>query len=100
MSTRVINLHPEAPAKPAVGARCNGCGWCCAAEPCPLGMLISMRRQGACRALRWDAENRRYDCGALARAAHLGPWPQRLVARWIAAGAGCDATLERVDELG
>jgi hypothetical protein len=86
---RVILLHPEAPPKPQPGAACNGCGVCCAAEPCPVGMLASLRLRGACRLLRWDTAASRYRCGALA-----GPrlWAL-LVRRWIAAGTGCDSSL-------
>jgi hypothetical protein len=103
-----IHIHPQAPAKVALGAPCNGCGVCCLTEPCPLGVLLSGRRSGACDALRWDGE--RYRCGALtvprgvlaprlprglgwlvpALAAAL----RRLGARWIAAGSGCDCSLE------
>jgi hypothetical protein len=96
---RVIHLHPEAPAKPAVGEACNGCGVCCAAEPCPIGMLVSRRRQGACAALVWIESARAYRCGVVSE-------PQRyLKVRWmaqvlgraarrlIAAGQGCDCSL-------
>lgn len=87
---RVIEIHPDAPPKPALGAPCNGCGVCCLAEPCPLGVLISRRRHGACSALQWDGA--RYACGALtAQPRGLRGW---LVRRWIAAGAGCDCSLE------
>jgi hypothetical protein len=100
---RVIHVHPESPPKPALGAPCNGCGWCCAAEPCPLGVVVSRRRVGACAALVWSDAERRHGCGVLQDPArhlplmHLLPkaWAQRLVARWIAAGKGCDADLER-----
>lgn len=88
MPQRVILLHAEAPPQPPPGAACNGCGVCCAAEPCPLGMLLSRRLGGACRALRWDEAEARYRCGAFG-----GRLPQRLVARWIGAGRGCDCTL-------
>jgi hypothetical protein len=88
----VIHLHRLAPAKPAPGDACNGCGVCCAAEPCPLGIVVSRRRRGACAALRWDDAAARYRCALLPEAA---PAPQRrLVARWIAAGAGCDCDLD------
>ncbi|WCM91005.1 hypothetical protein [Acidovorax sp. NCPPB 3576] len=50
---QVVHLHPSAPPQPAQGAPCNGCGLCCLAEPCPLGMLVSRRRRGPCAALRW-----------------------------------------------
>jgi len=100
LKQHVIHVHPEAPSKPAYGASCNGCGVCCLAEPCPLGILLSRRRQGACVALRWSSENRRYQCGALAQPREtlgwFGRWPfiRAWVYRWIAAGQGCDASIE------
>jgi hypothetical protein len=90
MSVHVIAIHAEAPAKPAVGAPCNGCGVCCLVEPCPLGVLVSRRRKGACAALRWDAPQRRYHCGI---AAGRSLWAT-LARRWIAAGRGCDSDAE------
>ena len=88
---RVVYLQPEAPPKPAWGAPCNGCGICCLSEPCPLGVVVSRRRSGACAALRWDAAASRYHCGVLADARQpLWRW---LVRRWMAAGVGCDAAL-------
>jgi len=67
---------------------------CCLAEPCPLGVVLSRRLTGACVALQWDGA--RYVCGALTAQSsglvgRLGGW---LVRRWIAAGAGCDCSLE------
>lgn len=102
MTHQIIHIHPEAPPKPALGAPCNGCGVCCLAEPCPLGMLISRRRHGACRALRWSEADVRYRCGAISDPAGvLGPrwaWAagvfSRLARRWVAAGVGCDADWE------
>jgi hypothetical protein len=95
----VILLQPLAPPKPAEGAACNGCGVCCAVEPCPLGMVLSRRRSGACTALTWDAAQVRYLCGALAEPRRWLPWlparwAQALVRRWIASSRGCDAGLE------
>jgi hypothetical protein len=99
---RTIRIEPAAPGKPVLGAPCNGCGLCCLAEPCPLGMLLSRRRTGACAALRWSPVARRYDCGAVTDPGGVTgwrhPWAQRAVAalarRWIAAGTGCDADLQ------
>jgi hypothetical protein len=99
--SQVIQIHPEAPAKPALGAPCNGCGVCCLVEPCPLGQVISGKRSGACDALRWDEAALVYRCGVLSDTAGLlGPrwrWTTPVVRwlarRWIAAGKGCDASL-------
>ncbi|MEY2633942.1 MAG: hypothetical protein RIR00_2596 [Pseudomonadota bacterium] len=94
----IIHLHPRAPAKPVVGAACNGCGVCCALETCPLARLRFLRRRGPCPALEWMAAEGRYHCGLLSRpadfirglpAAWVPRW-QRLARRWIAAGQGCD----------
>lgn len=101
---RVIHIEPLAPPKPAFGAPCNGCGLCCLAEPCPLGVLVSRKRTGACTALRWNDAESRYRCGMVSDAAGVmgarwrwaAPWVQRLARRWISAGSGCDATLEAV----
>ena len=98
-SPQVILLEPAAPPKPRPGRPCNGCGVCCAAEPCPLGMLVSRRRHGACAALSWDEAGRRYRCGAVAEPRRFVRWlpaalARRLALRWISAGRGCDSTLE------
>jgi Fe-S-cluster-containing hydrogenase component 2 len=90
----VIRIHALAPSKPVPGAACNGCGVCCLAEPCPAGMLFSLHRLGPCRALRWEQDEQaavRYRCGLMANRL-LRP----LVARWIAAGQGCDSDAEIV----
>jgi len=93
---RTVWLQPEAPPKPAPGAPCNGCGLCCLAEPCPLGVLLSRRRRGPCAALRWDTAARQYRCSAITEAPP-GAWgalSRALARRWIAAGQGCDADLQ------
>lgn len=99
---QVVHIVAGAPAKPAFGAPCNGCGVCCLAEPCPLGVLVSRRRHGACAALRWDEAAALYRCGAISapetvlgpRWRWLSPWLVRAARRWIAAGKGCDSTLQ------
>jgi hypothetical protein len=99
---RTIFLHAQAPAKPPVGQACNGCGVCCADEPCPLGQLASRRRRGRCSALAWDERLGLYRCGLLTRPAEhlpralrrLAPWLERLARRWIAAGRGCDSSVQ------
>lgn len=110
LSHPVILIHAAAPHKPAPGAPCNGCGVCCLLEPCPLGMLLSKRRRGACLVVRWDDAATCYRCGALtaplAALQHalprsvwcvlpwLTPVLVRGAKRWIAAGQGCDSTVE------
>ncbi len=98
---QLIHLHRRAPPKPAVGAACNGCGVCCAAEPCPVGMLVFRQRRGPCPALRWheDGNASRYRCGLLTATGEYLRWlpvrwharAARFLARRIAAGAGCDS---------
>ena len=99
MLARTILLRPLAPPKPAVAAACNGCGVCCAAEPCPLGRWLSGRRHGECAALVWRDDDDRYACGVLDDPGRWLPWlptamSQRLARRWIAAGQGCDCSFE------
>jgi hypothetical protein len=89
---QTIHIQALAPAKPGFGAACNGCGVCCLAEPCPLGVLLSRSRSGPCKALVWEQGLQQYRCGALgSKEAGLRA---RVVGRWIAAGAGCDCDLE------
>ena len=101
MRHQVIRLHPAAPPKPAESAPCNGCGVCCAAEPCPIGVLVSGRRTGACSALVWAEGGGLYRCGlvdaprdVLPRLPRvLAPLVSRLARRWISAASGCDSSL-------
>ena len=100
MAERTVLIQPEAPPKPPTGQPCNGCGLCCLYAPCPVGALISRRTRGACKALAWDALQAQYRCGLLHQPSRHVPWlpaalTRRLAARWIAAGTGCDADLER-----
>ena len=101
MSRQVIRLHPAAPAKPAESAPCNGCGVCCAAEPCPIGVLVSGRRSGACAALAWSEAAQLYRCALVTDPSATLPWLpvalapllSRLARRWISAASGCDSSL-------
>jgi hypothetical protein len=98
---QLIRLHPAAPAKPAEHAPCNGCGVCCASEPCPLGVVVSRRRHGACDALVWLDGGNVYRCGLVERPRHhlpyglrwAAPLLRRVAYRYISAGSGCDCSL-------
>ena len=87
----VVWLHPEAPAKPVEGAPCNGCGLCCLAEPCPLGVLVSRRRAGACLALRWSDADGRYLCGMVVDPATVAHEAEYEGERYVFCSAGCKA---------
>jgi hypothetical protein len=103
--TTVIEIHPLAPKQPRTGQPCNGCGVCCLAFPCPLGVVLSLKRMGRCRALRWSDPQGRYLCGAMTDAAStlprglkwLAPRLSVLARRWIASGIGCDTTSRFID---
>jgi len=97
---QIIHLHRAAPAKPAEGQACNGCGVCCALETCPAARLRFLQKTGPCPALEWSATETRYHCGLLSRPNHYLGWlpiaseniARRLFTRWIAAGKGCDCS--------
>lgn len=111
---QVIHIHRNAAPKPLPGAPCNGCGLCCLLEPCPLGVILSRRRRGACVAVRWHDDVQQYRCGALCEpvavlqrvvparlqrlsprlTAGLAPVLARWARRWIAVGQGCDSSLQ------
>jgi hypothetical protein len=61
--TQIIEIHPMAPHKPEFGTHCNGCGVCCAAEPCPVAFIFLFQFKGRCRALLWQNDTGRYVCG-------------------------------------
>ena len=99
---RIIMIQAPAPAHPGVGQPCNGCGWCCLWQPCPLGVVVTRRRQGPCHALVWSAEQSVYRCGLMTAPRAFAPWlpaalVRRVARRWIAADTRCDADLERSD---
>ncbi|MDD5029314.1 MAG: hypothetical protein PHH58_07415 [Rhodoferax sp.] len=103
---QTITIYSQAPPKPVLGAPCNGCGVCCLLNPCPLGVVLSGRRQGACAALRWQPAQAHYRCGAITQPTQvlgqrLPSWTspavpslawllRRAAPRWLAAGVGCD----------
>lgn len=94
---RVIVLR-QTPAKPPKGQPCNGCGFCCAAEPCALARELLDCTEGPCLALEHDG-GRTY-CGLVRRPArYLTVTGEDLPATAFSAlfagllrlGAGCDS---------
>jgi hypothetical protein len=102
MHEQSIRLHRNAPIKPAEGQPCNGCGVCCALETCPAARLRFLQSNGPCPALEWSDGENRYHCGLLVNPGKYLAWlPKRAeafatrqLARWIAAGKGCDCSAE------
>lgn len=88
-------------AKPAHGAPCNGCGYCCTAQPCALAVDFLGCTEGPCIAL--EAEAGRTFCGLVRRPVHylLNRNPALPAAQsaplsvsfafLLRLGAGCDA---------
>ncbi len=101
-TTQIIKLHTLAPEKPVYGAKCNGCGICCAAEPCPVAHLLLWQFSGACRALQWEEAEQRYQCGMVIEPKKYLPqlpeWLSPLISKWsatrIAMDIGCDSNAE------
>ncbi|MCJ2132717.1 hypothetical protein MKK69_01310 [Methylobacterium sp. J-026] len=88
------------PVKPAKGAACNGCGYCCAEEPCHLAVeYIGAGTEGPCPALEFE-ENRAW-CGLVRHASRYMDLPNdwadavlgEMFAAALGAGRGCDADL-------
>ena len=66
-------------------------------------MAVTRQVHGPCPALLWKSEDRAYRCGLLTSPEKHVRWlprslVQRLARRWIAAGTGCDAPLERLEK--
>jgi len=96
---QTIQIHADTPEKPAMGKPCNGCGVCCAAEPCPVSLVLLWPHKLPCRALEWSEVEKRYFCGMVMEPSHYLRWlPKstnqfliKIFKRWIAADQHCDA---------
>ncbi|WP_147019947.1 hypothetical protein [Methylorubrum extorquens] len=96
------------PVKPAFGSPCNGCGYCCAQEPCAVAReFVGAGEDGPCPAL--EREDGRFVCGMIVRpifyigraagldgAADAAPSAEDAaiggqIAEALGAGRGCDA---------
>ncbi|SFV14608.1 hypothetical protein SAMN02799631_05924 [Methylobacterium sp. 174MFSha1.1] len=63
-------ITAKAPPKPEFGSPCNGCGFCCAAEPCGVArQFVPGAVKGApCPAM--EFEHGRFWCGMVRRPGH------------------------------
>lgn len=86
------------PEKPRFGEPCNGCGYCCAAEPCALAVeYVGAGEEGPCPAL--EFEDGRAWCGLVRHASRYmdlpNDWADQILGEMFAAalgtGRGCDA---------
>ena len=88
--------------KPAFGAPCNGCGYCCQNEACSLAVdRLGVRPSDPCPALEWNGSE--YRCGMVTRPHHYieglaeKPWTDEVLVPifslmlGITLGVGCDA---------
>lgn len=90
-------MSDTAPEKPPVGHPCNGCGFCCASEPCLVsqGVFGIGLDYGPCPALEWGEG--RFWCGLLRSPEAYGmegaePLLRQLLG--VDIGAGCDASMD------
>lgn len=95
---RVEAFTALAPEKPAFGSPCNGCGFCCAAEPCGVArQFVPGAIEGApCPAM--EFEHGRFWCGMVRRPGHylgLPAWGDEemgaMIGEALGAGKGCCA---------
>lgn len=94
-----IAMPPTVIAKPQRGQPCNGCGLCCALEPCGLALeFIDPQAQAPCPAL--ERHDGRYVCGLIRQPSRYMPdlpndWADKhlgsMFAEALGAGKGCDA---------
>jgi len=86
----VIPLQ-TAPEKPGFGSPCNGCGFCCAAEVCKLGLHVyGEEQQAPCPAM--EFEDGRFWCGVMRSAEKLLPPSEfNFLKLSMGVGIGCDS---------
>lgn len=85
MKLQVLETAPE---KPRKGEPCNGCGFCCAAEVCEIGLAaMGPDTQAPCPAMEFSEG--RFWCGIVKAEDELGVFP--LVRLMLGIGKGCDA---------
>ena len=82
-------ISPIAPEKPRFGQPCNGCGLCCAAEVCKIGLsVLGEDAKAPCELMLFDEG--RFWCKLVLVENLAGMEP--VIAEALAAGKGCDSS--------
>jgi hypothetical protein len=80
-------MSDRAPPKPAYGAPCNGCGFCCAAQVCAIGRVAFPGAAAPCPGMLFDEGRFRCKVVLVEKAAGMEP----LIATALGIGKGCDS---------
>lgn len=82
--------------KPAYGAPCNNCGFCCQNKACYLSLELLKSDKAPCIAL--ESDHGRFVCGLVKNPGHYLPIPsyaestvQTMMATLLGVGKGCDS---------
>jgi hypothetical protein len=79
-----------APEKPPWGEPCNGCGYCCAAELCPVGRAVHGEDHPApCPSMKF--RDGRFWCEAVTVAESISPEHGAFIRFRLGIGVGCDS---------
>jgi len=91
-----------APEYPGFGSPCNGCGFCCAAEPCQIARDIAGFTEGPCAAM--EFEEGRFVCGIVKAPSRYIGTPDfgdafigAMIAQALGIGMGCDSAIADPD---
>lgn len=77
-----VSLPIHGPEKPRLGEPCNGCGFCCAAEVCAIGLVVYGEQTPApCPAMRF--KEGRFWCAVVQQFEPIGVL--------LGIGMGCDS---------
>jgi hypothetical protein len=98
MSIALLVFPDRSPDKPREGAECNGCGRCCAAEPCSIAREFLNAPPAPCPAM--EFEGGRFWCGMVRNPGRYLGMPESVAAEVVrepfifllGIGRGCDST--------
>lgn len=91
-------MSERAPEYPGYGKPCNGCGFCCAAQPCGLAEEFLGAKEGPCPAM--EFADGRFRCGLVAHPSDYLGFPDfgnelvgGMIAEALGIGKGCDSEI-------